>query len=310
MNTYIALLILAGVLTLVGYLWMVIAGFKRSALWGVLVTLFYPLTAIAFAATNWFDARKPFVVYLVSLVMLAGSSWAIYNEVGTRNASQIAERIQNGKLELHEAVGLVTKALNHVGPVDLFAEELQQAGADQTAPQPIAGQLAGSPEAVQAPTELAQAEGPSAVEEPKSNATEKTAVTAQDAAETKADAEPVAEKEAATEAESASDEKAAEKPATPSYPTPDRVQPDPLAQKKKKVEPNTVQVSVNNLSKYIGRYFIITLKNGNTQRGLLLKVEDKTLTINRKLFGGKFEYKIYKDKIKWAHMLKDIPEEK
>lgn len=310
MNIYVALLILACVVGLIGYLWMVVAGFKRSVLWGVTVTLFYPLTAFLFAVTNWFDARKPFVVYLVSLVMVVGSIWAIYNEVGTRNAQQIAERLQNGKLELNDAFGLVARALNHVGPVDLFAEELQRADSEQAGLKASDGQLASTPGAVKAPIELAQAEGQTATEEAKSTDADKTAVKTEGSAETKAEPDPAADKAATAEAESTSDEKVTKKPATPTYPTPDLIKPDPLAQKKKKEEPKSVEVSVDRMSKYIGRYFIITLKNGNEQRGLLLKIDDTTLTIHRKLFGGKFEYKINKSKIKSVQMLKDIPEEK
>ena len=73
MNIYFTLFTLAWVLSLVGYLWLAIVGFKRSVLWGLLVLLLSPVTAIIFAMTNWFDARKPFLVYGVSMTWLRRS---------------------------------------------------------------------------------------------------------------------------------------------------------------------------------------------------------------------------------------------
>lgn len=305
MNTYLILLIVASAITLAGYLWMVVTGFKRSLLWGVLVTLFYPISALVFAATNWFDARKPFVVYVLSLLLLVGSVWTIYNEVGTRNAQQIAERLQNGKLGLADAAGLVSKALNHVGPIDLFAEELQQAVAGQPVGQVAAAVQDSVSRAATAPEELAQATEakPTAAagseREDKPAATPETPATPADAGADKT-----------SEADAAAEQPAEQKPATPKYPTPGRVQPDPLVPKKKKEEPNTIVVSMNKLPNYIGHYFIFTLNKDHEQRGLLVKVNDTSLTVRRKLYGGNFEYKISKSQIKAIHMLTKIPEEK
>ena len=100
------------------------------------------------------------------------------------------------------------------------------------------------------------------------------------------------------------------KPEKKQYPTPDQIQPDPLAQKRKKEEVNTVRVSMDKMGKLTGHYFIITLKTGNEQRGLLRKVDDTKLYLDRKLYGGKFEYRIRKDQVKSLQMLKHVPEER
>lgn len=308
MNIYLALFILACVITLAGYLWMVVTGFKRSVLWGVLVTLLYPLTAIIFAATNWFDARKPFIVYVVSMLMLIGTGWAIYIEVGTRNASQIAARLHSGKLDPGEAFGLVRKALNHVGPIDLFAEELKQAAAGQTTGNASSEQMADAVKTAVTPTEITQAPVPAPEEQSPPAETETAAVKPEAAEPAKSEA---AEKKASTtEPETEATNKEAEEPAAPKYPTPDLVQPDPLVPKKKKEEPKSIEVSVSKLPKYIGHYFIITMKKGHEQRGLLVKINDTTLVLNRKLYGGNFEYRISKSQIKSIHMLTKIPEER
>lgn len=49
------------------YLWMTVAAFTRSVLWGVLVLLVSPLSALAFGAGYFRDVRLPFLLYIASL---------------------------------------------------------------------------------------------------------------------------------------------------------------------------------------------------------------------------------------------------
>lgn len=62
-------------LSLVGGLWLVILAFRQSLLWGLAV-FFIPLASLFFIVKYWTEARTPFFVSLVSLVLiLVGASF-------------------------------------------------------------------------------------------------------------------------------------------------------------------------------------------------------------------------------------------
>ena len=60
------LLPLISLVCFAAFIWLVVVAFKRSPLWGVLVFLFSPITAIIFAIQNWQESKKPFLVYIGS----------------------------------------------------------------------------------------------------------------------------------------------------------------------------------------------------------------------------------------------------
>ena len=89
------------------------------------------------------------------------------------------------------------------------------------------------------------------------------------------------------------------------FPSPGKVKPDPLAVKKQKAESPTVRVKLENIGTYKGRYFIITTKDGKQHRGLLKKVSDSSLFMNRKLYGGNFDFVVAKKQVAHLDMLKE-----
>jgi len=60
------LLPLLGLVCFAAYVWLVVVAFKHSTLWGVLVLLFSPITAIVFAVKFWPEPKKPFLLYVGS----------------------------------------------------------------------------------------------------------------------------------------------------------------------------------------------------------------------------------------------------
>ena len=320
MNVYLAVFVIAAVFSLFGLLWLAMAGFKRSALWGVLVLMLSPLGAVIYAAMNWYDARKPFLVYCVSVLLMAGSAALIASDAGVHNLQQIGAHLHAGKIGPAQAYNLLNKAMAHTGAQDVFAEETA-ASAVTAAAQPKPGQLAGNPAAA------------SAVAAPESGKKPEVANPAQTGAatgQTKTDDKPSVKPEAVapvpaagaadstkpaaktgnTDTTADPDQANADKPVQSRIPDPDQVQPDPLAQKKKKEPPKTVSVSMNKLPNYIGHYFIIRLHSGVERRGLLRQVDDTKLVLDRKLYSGKIEYRIYKSEVKSIQMLKNPPEER
>ncbi|MBI1422532.1 MAG: hypothetical protein GC149_03625 [Gammaproteobacteria bacterium] len=310
MNTYIALFLIAWVISLVGYLWLAFTAFKRSVLWGVLVLLLSPITAIVYAMLNWFDARKAFVVFMLGFLGTVGSLVYITGQVGVGNMQEIATRMHSGKLMPAKAYQLIAKALGPSRPADLFAEEkapTTAVAAADAAPMPVSeAELAQTGQKLAAATTTPAVAD--AVAKPAVNKADAPApVKQEDAAKSAKDATATAEvKQDATKTDAGKKE---EKPEQ-KVPNLKSVQPDPLAQKPKKPEPNTVVVSLAKMPGYTGHYFIITLKTGNERRGLLRKVDENYLILDRKLYGGNLQYKIRKSEIKSIHMLTRLPDER
>ena len=321
MNMYITLFMLAWVLSLAGYLWLAIVAFKRSIPWGVLVILFSPISAIVFSLTNWYDARKAFLVYIVSFVLFAGLTVMIYGEVGMGNMQEIAARMHSGKLAPSQAYALVKKALAHTGPTDIFEDETSVASVDAGMPKQHSEQAGTSPSSAKAATEPAQAKEqqdqaadksvPASPVAEKSDSATTAAKTQPEVKEKteKSETKTTPEKTSTEAAEGAGTDIGDDKE-TARIPVPEKAQPDPLAQKPITPKPNTITMAIDKLPHYIGHYFIITLKTGAEQRGLLRKVDKHRLILDRKLYGGNFQYKISKKQIKSIQMLTRLPDER
>jgi len=298
MNIYFSILGLALLLNLIGFFWLVVNGFKRSVVWGLLVFLFSPLSAVIFAATNWFDTRKPFLVYLGSLLLAIGIVVYMYTEVGGANLQKLSARLQTGEISMAEATRLLDKAMQQSGPADLFAEETPSLPADAAAAD---AEVRTGLHATAAAVTDAAAVQTDADEAPAATETEVPVATETDAPPAQAAAPEEAAQGAAGEAQT---EKAAQEPVRPSYPTPGSTVPDPLAVPKPEREENSIAISLHKVGGYIGRYLILDMKNGTQQRGFLTRADAKSLMLNRKLYGGSMEYRVYTSQVKTVHVLK------
>jgi len=65
------LLIIAGVTSTVGSIWLIVNAFRKHWAWG-LGALFFPIVQLVFVFANWPLAKKPFFVILGSLVLFCG----------------------------------------------------------------------------------------------------------------------------------------------------------------------------------------------------------------------------------------------
>jgi hypothetical protein len=76
--------VIGGIVLGVGWIWFVVTAFRESTSQGLLC-LFIPFYAIYYAIKRWSDAKKPFLIYLVGVVVLivglAGSCTQILGDV-------------------------------------------------------------------------------------------------------------------------------------------------------------------------------------------------------------------------------------
>lgn len=86
------------IINLLTFLWLTVTAFIRSVLWGILVLLFSPITAIAFGIVYFRDAKLPFLSYLASgilaivavVIMDAKELDALYKQSGMMPPSELS----------------------------------------------------------------------------------------------------------------------------------------------------------------------------------------------------------------------------
>ncbi|NES20628.1 MAG: hypothetical protein F6K41_17280 [Symploca sp. SIO3E6] len=57
------------ILAVVGYIWLLVAAFQKSLLWGF-GSLFVPCVSWIFVITHWNKASEPFLVQIIGSVLL------------------------------------------------------------------------------------------------------------------------------------------------------------------------------------------------------------------------------------------------
>lgn len=283
------ILILAGILNLVAFIWLVVTGFKRSVLWGLLIFFLSPISAIIFAVTNWYDAKKPFLAYILTSILFLVPFFSLTSQYDEEFAQRLAEKVESGEIPQNE----VGKYLQDPSLLDELDEK--QSDEDGT----VVLDQDGNPVVIK--PDMSDTSG----ESTSSGTAPADAVIAEQQTE-KAEAatasgKPADEKTGARqqgETEEAVEEEWSE------HPKPGEAKPDPLQIKKKPPPADSVRVSLSKISGYKGRYFIVTTKSGTVHRGILKKVTSSRIELERKIYGGTFTYKILKKNIKRLDMLK------
>ena len=274
METNILMLVIALLLNFAAFIWLVITGFKRSVLWGLLIFFFSPLTAIIFAITNWFDAKKPFLAYLLTSILVLIPFMNMSNSVDEEFMLRLQEKVESGEIKENEMMEYV------MNPEKLDELEQQGLADDGVVLNEYGEPIPNTPDGKSG--EEWEDIKP-VVEDPNKPAADKT----QDGKTKKEEPEVIVEEEEYYD-----------------YPRRGEAKPDPLVTKKKPAPKDSVKVSVSKIANYKGRYFIITTKSGSQHRGILKKITKSRIELERKIYGGTFTYKILKSKIKRVDMLK------
>lgn len=269
MGTYIIFLVIAAILNLAAFIWLVIAGFKRGVLWGLAIFFFSPLSAIIFAITNWFDAKKPFLAYLLTSVLVLVPIFMMPNPVDQEFMARLNEKVEAGEIKENEIVLYIMnpelldelEEKNHGEDHDVVLDEsgepvLDTANAGSKDERVDIKPVTIDPD--KSPKSKSQEDPGTIVEEEESSL----------------------------------------------YPRVGEVKPDPLVTKKKAVSKDSVRVSLSKISNYKGRYFVVTTKNGSQHKGILIKTTKTRIVLRRIIYGGTFTYKIRRNKIKRLEMLK------
>jgi hypothetical protein len=283
-ETYLLIFGIAALMNFAAFIWLVITGFKRSVLWGLLVFLFSPLAAIIFAITNWFDAKKPFLAYILTTILMFVPVFMMISSIDFQNAQRVMELAKTGEIRENEI-------LDYILHPEKF-EEFEKAR---------------SGEASDNKQDMMTSSG-TATDGTTGQETEPMGQ--KDMAETEAKATTTegvikdTEKKEVQEVKKESEQEVIVEEEPSPYPKTGQVKPDPLQIKKKEPPKDSVKVSVNNIDKFKGRYFIVATKSGTQHRGILIKTTKSRIVLERKIYGGTFTYRILKSRIKRIDMLK------
>jgi hypothetical protein len=112
---------LLGFVAFIGFVWLVVVAFKNSPMWGVLVLLLSPITAIIFAIKNWEESKKAFLVYIG-----AGAAWtAIFMMfvvfIGS-SMVQMASEMAEGEMTEAEAAQVMEQHIERMDDAGLLNE--------------------------------------------------------------------------------------------------------------------------------------------------------------------------------------------
>jgi hypothetical protein len=263
-ESYLLIFVLLALVHFGVFIWLVITGFKRGVLWGLFIFFFSPLAALIFAITNWFDAKKPFLAYVLTGVLTLVPLYMMQNAFSEEHVQRIEQLVQSGEITQEQA-------LQFLMDPELL-EEYEQANAKE--------------EDVFDPYDESAPESEQAI------------------VDTTTDGQAQQESNAQAEIPSQTAEAEQTEEASSPYPRTGEVKPDPLQIKKKPPTKDSVRVSLAKIANFKGRYFIVTTKTGTRHRGILVDITKSQIILERKIYGGTFTYKILKSNIKTIDMLK------
>lgn len=107
--------VLVGLIGLVSFIWLLVVAFKESILWGILVLLFSPLSAIAFSIYHWDTSKKPFLVYLTTTVIFFAMFFNTFSKMGgmemLTTTQETAQQLEKGEITEEEAARRVAEQM-------------------------------------------------------------------------------------------------------------------------------------------------------------------------------------------------------
>jgi len=105
---YIAALVLL-VIVIISSLWLTIVGFKKHILWGIGM-IFVPLVALVFTAMNWSEAKKPFLTYLISSILLVAVIFEPMQVVINKSV-ELSQQVERGEITEQQAQEMIQQKM-------------------------------------------------------------------------------------------------------------------------------------------------------------------------------------------------------
>ena len=94
---------LASLIAFIAFIWLLVVAFKKGVLWGVLVFLLSPISASIFAAKYWSVARKPFLVYIITVTISFAYFAYAYQQLGISEGFEMQAKMESGEFTEDDA---------------------------------------------------------------------------------------------------------------------------------------------------------------------------------------------------------------
>ncbi|MBI3563384.1 MAG: hypothetical protein HY080_16895 [Gammaproteobacteria bacterium] len=275
-----SLFLLSLAASMVFFIWLVIAAFTRSIVWGLIVLIFSPFAALAFGVAYFRDVKLPLLLYIVALVL------SVVTFISTIPSYWVGVCAHTAN-PMCGILGLATASADskNKSPVHpLLAAPSVVPTLPATLPAVTPPPLTPPPLSAQPP-----------VATPPPTVTPLPAVTAPEAAKT----------------EPANTTKPGNASNMANFPAKNSDAPiDPLQVKRPEPPKNTETIKPGRVGKYLKRYLIVTLTNNTERRGILKKVNDNTLLLERHwIAGGSESFTLDRARIKKIQVLKETPKD-
>lgn len=98
----IALLVILSIISLIAWVWLLVVAFKEHVMWGLGVFFLSPILAIVFAIMHWQEAKKPFLIYIITTVLLLGLYINLFADT-FKQSMEIAAQQESGQISEEEA---------------------------------------------------------------------------------------------------------------------------------------------------------------------------------------------------------------
>jgi hypothetical protein len=107
---------LFGLIAFVALIWLVVLAFRRRIWWGLGVMFLSPITAIIFAVKYWDEVKKPFLIYIISLVSSIAIGLYLFTAWGgwqmVKSSKNVAEGIWQETLTEEDAMQFMKSGMD------------------------------------------------------------------------------------------------------------------------------------------------------------------------------------------------------
>ena len=300
--------VLLGLVGLASFIWLVIVAFRESLIWCLLVFLFSPISAIAFSIYHWDEAKKPFLIYLATTIILIAMFFNAFSKMGGMEmieaTQQAADQLEKGEITEVEAANRVAEQMeSNIRRM----EDAGLIGADESKmlEEKVQGLKLGESGSAESDTPAAPVS-----DSAKIDATVETVKTQPESSDTTA---PEADKARTIEAvpvKKATEEKleygpewslegALEKKR-------EKYKQQQLDLPEPKVEGTYVPISVSRVKEYIGQQ-VRVVKEKNRYDGLLKAVNQNYIILDMQVSGGQAHFEVKRHHVRSMYLLRVPP---
>lgn len=117
---------LASLIAFIALIWLVVVAFKEGVLWGILVLLLSPISASIFAAKYWPVARKPFLVYIVTVMISFAYFAYAYQQLGISEAFDMQAKMESGEFTDDDAFAFMESSMDRMENSGMLDAQEQQ----------------------------------------------------------------------------------------------------------------------------------------------------------------------------------------